>query len=162
MNNGLTLSKLTEDINKFISPWLYSAEDDIKIGGSLNENVLQNYVKGLSYVKFLTKFSLLHIIEDNGTFKLQDTAAELDQVSIVKARPWGVLLPDENHELEMIEYEEEEVPVQRVNTDEIIRFQSKVNILGDKKYIKIKNPTLETVEEDTAEKDTVYTVNIKI
>ena len=49
------------------------------------------------------------------------------------------LIPDDLHEIDMIEYEEDELPVPRVNSDNIIRFQNKVNILGDKKYIKVKN-----------------------
>ncbi len=138
-NNGQTLNRLFEDVNKFIAPWLYDENHEVKIGGSINENVLQTYIKGLDYVKFLTKFSILHIIDDDGIYKLQDTAMEQDIVSIISARPWGVLIPDDFHEIDMVEYEEEELPVARVNSDQIIRFQNKVNILGDKKYIKVKN-----------------------
>lgn len=162
MNNGLTLSKMKRAIDEYISPWLFNEEKEIQIGGRLNENVLQNYIKALPYVKFLTKFSILHVIEEGGIFKLQDTAAEQDVVSIIKARPWGVLLPDDNHEIEMIEYEEEEVPKSRVNTDEIIRFQNKVNILGDKKYIKIKNTNIITEEAEEVQKENYYTVSIKL
>ena len=66
------------------------------------------------------------------------------------------------YKLEMVEYEEEEAPSQRVNSDEIIRFQDKVNILGEKKYIKIKNPVLEKEDFAEEEEDTVYEVSIKI
>ncbi len=141
-NNGQTLNRLFEDINKFIAPWLFDENQEIKIGGSINENVLQTYIKGLDYVKFLTKFSILHIIDDDGIYKLQDTAMEEDIVSFISARPWGLLIPDDFHEIDMVEYEEEELPVPRVNSDQIIRFQNKVNILGDKKYIKVKNSKL--------------------
>ena len=141
-NNGQTLNRLFDDINNFIAPWLFSDEQDVKIGGSINENVIQTFIKGLDYVKFLTKFSILHIIDDNGVYKLQDTAMEEEIVSIIRARPWGVLIPDDFHEIDMVEYEEEELPVARVNSDQIIRFQNKVNILGDKKYIKVKNSRL--------------------
>lgn len=161
-NNGQTLEKLKDQINKFISPWIFDSEKPINIGGSINENVIQNFIKGLPYVKFLTKFSIIHIIEEDGIFQLHDTAMENDIVSIIKARPWGVLLPDDNHEIEMVEYEEEEPPSQRVNSDEIIRFQDKVNILGEKKYIKIKNPVLEKEDFTEEEEDTVYEVSIKI
>ncbi|MDB4539889.1 hypothetical protein N9231_05655, partial [Saprospiraceae bacterium] len=159
-NNGLTLNRLFEDINHYIAPWLDEAEQDVKIGGTINENVIQNFIKGLDYVKFLTKFSILHIIEEDGLYKLQDTAMEQDIVSIIKARPWGVLLPDDHHEIEMIEHEEEEEPLSRVNSDEIIRFQNKVNILGDKKYIKIKNPKTEI--DDTIKEDIEQQYNITI
>ena len=142
-NNGQTLNRLFEDINAYIAPWLYKDSEDVKIGGSISENVLQNFIKGLEYVKFLTKFSLLHIVEEDGVFKLQDTAMEQDIVSIITARPWGVLLPDDLHEIDMVEFEEEELPQPRVNSDQIIRFQNKVNILGDKKYIKVKNQKFE-------------------
>ena len=162
MNNGQTLDKLSKDLNNYISPWLAKNNEPVTIGGSINENVIQNFIKALPYVKFLTKFSIIHIFEEDGLFKLHDTAMESDVVSIIKARPWGVLLPDDNHEIEMIEFEEEEPPIQRVNTDEIIRFQDKVNILGDKKYIKIKNPVLEKEKYVEEEEDKTYSISIKI
>ncbi|WP_235299097.1 hypothetical protein [Portibacter marinus] len=162
MNNGQTMERLVQDINHFISPWINDDKKEIVIGGSINENVIQNFIKGLDYVKFLTKFSIIHIIEEDGLYKLHDTAMETDIVSIIKARPWGVLLPDSEHEIEMVEYEEEEPPQQRVNTDEIIRFQDKVNILGEKKYIKIKNPILERAYTSTEETQKTYTVSIKL
>lgn len=161
-NNGLTLNRLFEDINRYIAPWLTDDTADVKIGGSINENVIQNYIKGLPYVKFLTKFSILHIIEEDGLFKIQDTAMEQDIVSIIKAKPWGVLLPDDHHEIEMINYEEEEEPISRVNSDEIIRFQNKVNILGDKKYIKIKNPKSDVDKNKNADDQTLTTITINI
>ncbi len=162
MNNGQTLERLNTEINNYIAPWIFEEEKPITIGGTINENVIQNFIKGIPYVKFLTKFSIIHIIEEDGLYKLHDTAMESDIVSIIKARPWGVLLPDDNHEIDMVEYEEEEPPMQRVNTDEIIRFQDKVNILGEKKYIKIKNPILEK-EAFIEEKDnSLYSVSIKI
>ncbi len=162
MNNGQTLDRLSKDIDNYISPWISDDDKAITIGGSINENVIQNFIKGLPYVRFLTKFSIIHIIEEDGIFKLHDTAMESDVVSIIKARPWGVLLPDDIHEIEMIEYEEEEAPVQKVNSDEIIRFQDKVNILGEKKYIKIKNPILEKATLVEEEEDLTYSVSIKI
>lgn len=162
-NNGMTLNRLFDDINKYIAPWLYAEDQDVKIGGSLNENVLQNFIKGLPYVKFLTKFSILHIIEEDGLFKIQDTAMEQDVVSIIQSKPWGVLLPDDHHEIEIVDYEEVEEPLSRVNSDEIIRFQNKVNILGDKKYIKIKNPKNKLEEEeDTKKSDETYNITINI
>lgn len=161
-NNGQTLNLLFEDINKYIAPWLYREEEDVRIGGSINENVLQNFIKGLPYVKFLTKFSLLHIVEDEGFYKLQDTAMEQDIVSIIQPRPWGVLLPDDIHEIVMVEFEEEELPEPRVNSDQIIRFQNKVNILGDKKYIKVKNPRYENPGEDHSKNDQTNNFTISI
>lgn len=162
MNNGQTLERLSKEIDNHISPWIANETEPITIGGSINENVIQNFIKGLPYVKFLTKFSIIHIIEEDGIFKLHDTAMESDIVSIIKARPWGVLLPDDIHEIEMVEYEEEESPIQKVNSDEIIRFQDKVNILGEKKYIKIKNPTLEKATFVEEEEEATYSVSIKI
>jgi hypothetical protein len=160
-NNGVTLGRLMEDINNFISPWLKNENELIKIGGALNENVLQNYIKGLPYVKFFTKFSILHIIEEDGIFKLQDTASNIESISIIKTRPWGVLLPDNNHDIEMVEFEEEEEPMSKVNADEVIRFQNKVNILGENKYIKIKNPLKEKQQEDL-EAEEVINIEFKI
>ena len=142
MNNGMTLRRLQDDIRRLIAPWMFDTSERVQIGGSISENVLQNYIKGLEYVEFVTKFSLLHIVEENGFFRLDDTAEDPDNVSIIQTRPWGVLLPDDDHEIEMTEREEERAPVKRINTDSIIRFQNRVNILGGKKYIKVKRSNI--------------------
>lgn len=163
-NNGLSLKRLNTDIARFIAPWLETAGIKINIGGSINENVLKNYIKGLPYVKFITKFSLLHILEENGRFKLEDTAEDENQVSIIKARPWGVLLPDEDHEIQMVSREEEMLPIKRIDSDSIIRFQNRINLTGHKKYIKIKNPDYIVREKNVKneeDRDT-YLLSIKV
>ena len=140
-NNGNSVKRLHLDIKAFISPWLSEDSRMIEIGGQLNENVLQDFIKGLEYVKFMTKFSILHIVEEDGIFKLQDTAEE-ENTSVIHARPWGIFIPDEDHEFEIVDREDEENPQRRVDTDAVIRFQDRLNILGMKKYIKIVNPII--------------------
>jgi hypothetical protein len=164
MDNGMTLRRLNDDIKRFISPWMFDSSEYVKIGGSISENVLQNYIKGLEYVDFVTKFSLLHIVEENGFFRLDDTAEDPDNVSIIQTRPWGVLMPDEDHEIEMIDRPEERTPVKRINTDSVIRFQNRVNILGGKKYIKVKRSNIrrkgENGEEGSKKKE--FALRVKI
>lgn len=163
-NNGLSLKRLNKDIAQFIAPWLENEGVKINVGGSLNENVLKNFIKGLPYVKFITKFSLLHILEEDGQFKLEDTAEDENNVSIIKARPWGVLLPDDMHEMEMVEREEERPPIKRIDSEKVIRFQNRINLTGHKKYIKIKNPNYQVKKEEerVLKAGEAHTLTIKI
>ncbi len=162
LNDGVTLQRLHKDIRRFIAPWLDNDKVTINIGGSINENTIQNYIKSLSYVRFLTKFSILHILEEDGLYKLQDTAEE-EEISIIQARPWGILLPDEDHEIVMVDREEEELPEKMIDTGKVITFQNRINIISTKKYIKILNPKFKKNQtKETVEKDTDYTLDITI
>ncbi len=160
-NNGSSIQRLHSDIRSFIAPWLDDSHRLIEIGGQLNENVLQDFIKGLDYVKFLTRFSILHIVEENGLFKLQDTAEE-ENSSVIYARPWGIFIPDADHEFDIIDREDEENPERRIDTETVIRFQDRLNILGMKKYIKIINPTIKKKEVEAPKKEKeIYQVSIK-
>jgi hypothetical protein len=159
--SGLYLQQLHKDIQKFITPWFFDEKIPISIGGYINENSIKDYIKTLPYVQFVTKFSMLHIIEEDGVFKVQDTAEEVEFVPIIQARPWGILIADEDHEIEIIHREEEEAPQRRVNSESVIRFQNRVNILGGQKYVKIKNPYMKR-QKISEKSDTLYTINFKI
>lgn len=159
--SGLLLKQLYKDIQKFITPWFFDSNIPISIGGYISETSIKDYIKTLPYIQFVTKFSMLHIIEEDGIFKVQDTAEETEFVPIIQARPWGILIADTDHEIEIIYREEEEAPQRRVNSESVIRFQNRVNILGGQKYVKIKNPYLKR-QTQTEKTDTIYTVNFKI
>ena len=161
IQTGLLLKQLQTDIQKFITPWFFDSTIPIAIGGYINENTIKDYIKSLPYIKFVTKFSLLHIIEEDGIFKVQDTSEEVEFVPIVQARPWGILIADDDHEIEVVHREEEEAPERRVNSETVIRFQNRVNILGGQKYVKIRNPFMKRPKKG-GQSDTEYSITFKI
>lgn len=117
-NNGDSLSKLRKDLREFICPWLGgSVDQEIEIGGRLRVEDLYRYIRSLPYVDFVTKFALLHFyIEDEATgiYELMSSAdgrmAEDDRRFIQARKPWSVLIPDNDHEIEFTERETEVSP----------------------------------------------------
>ncbi len=159
-NQGLSLQQLYQDLNHFIAPWWYDHTLEINIGQSIDENIILNFIKGLPYVKFVTKFSILHIVEnEDGTYTIQDTAKEVGIISTIKAMPWGIFVPDSDHQIEIIDIEEEEEPQEAKAP---IRFQNKVDISKDSKYIVIKPKVRKKLTVKTEKGKDLYTVNIKI
>jgi len=139
-NNGQSLVRLKEDVRTFVCPWLENTQVKMNIGGAISEEVLLNFVKGLEYVKFVTSFSLLHFVknEETGRYSYLDTATQNDtktnknpkqtEVAIIQARPWAVLIPDEDHHISIIQTEQEQNPTK---VEGSVRFQNKVDIIQD-------------------------------
>jgi hypothetical protein len=116
-NNGDSLEKLRKDIRTFICPWLNDPGGDIEIGGSIKVEDLYRYIKSLSYVDFVTKFCVLHFYVDDettGIYQLLSTAdprlSEVERTYVRARKPWSVLIPDSDHEIEFTERELEVTP----------------------------------------------------
>ncbi|MBP6638944.1 MAG: hypothetical protein KA293_01545 [Bacteroidia bacterium] len=116
-NNGDSLEKLRKDIRSFICPWLSTPDGDVEIGGSLKVEDLYRYIKSLSYVDYVTKFAVLHFFvedETTGIYQLLSTAdprlSETERSYIRARKPWSVLIPDSDHEIEFTERELEVSP----------------------------------------------------
>lgn len=116
-NNGESLEKLRNDIRGFICPWLKTTDGEIQIGGSIKVAELYKYIKTLPYVDFITRFVVLHFYvedEETGVYKLKSTAdprLSEDERSFVRAqKPWSVLIPDRDHEIEFTEREHHVTP----------------------------------------------------
>jgi hypothetical protein len=116
-NNGDSLERLRKDIRRFICPWLESHNGEIEIGGSIKVDDLYRHIKALPYVEFVTKFAVLHFFvedEQTGVFQLLSTAdprLSSDERSFIRAKkPWSVLIPDVDHEIEFTERDLEVAP----------------------------------------------------
>lgn len=116
-NNGDSLERLQKDIRSFLCPWETEEHGDVEIGGSIKVDDLFRYIKSLSYVDFVTKFAVLHFYVDDettGIYQLLSTAdprlAEGERSYIRARKPWSVLIPDTDHEIEFTEREIEVSP----------------------------------------------------
>ncbi|MCB0641766.1 MAG: hypothetical protein KDC44_09015, partial [Phaeodactylibacter sp.] len=160
-NDGLSYQRLMDDLKRFIAPWIFDHTLPLNIGASIDENIVLNYIKSLPYVRFVTKFSLVRIVEmEDGNYEITDTALEKGVFSLLQARPWGVFLPDPDHQIEMVEAEEDEDP-EKVEFP--IRFQNRVDIIDEyKKSIVIRPRTRKQAEEAKADSGDQYTITIKL
>lgn len=159
-NNGETMKRLTKDLESFLCPWVADDSQDLQIGASISEEVIHNFIKGLPYVVFVTKFSILHIVrnEAEGRYTIRDTAKETEYVSILQAQPWGVLVSDTDHGFELTFEEKEETPTE-IPTP--IRFQGKRDITKDADHIIIK-PRLKPKVVGRKSTKSTYTLTINI
>lgn len=101
-SDGYLLQQLNEDVKQIITPWLYDETNDVKIGSPIYIADIINSIKKLSYIKFVTEFSILHFYEmydekaREFVVKLKDTAFEpVEQIS--PSRPDAVFISAENH-----------------------------------------------------------------
>lgn len=129
-NNGHSLVRLKEDLRRFMCPWLYNNQAKLPLGSSLNEDVILNFVKSLDYVRFVTKFSILHFFTDEkGIFQYIDTAHPkiMEQKPwTIEPKPWSVLIPDDDHQIGILQEEVERLPVEAARP---VRFQDRIDII---------------------------------
>ncbi|MBK7337619.1 MAG: hypothetical protein IPJ00_16295 [Saprospirales bacterium] len=160
VNSGLMIQELTTDLRKFIAPWLYDSTASLPIGSKMDENTILNFIKSLPYVRFVTKFSILHLVEkEDHTYEIHDTATEKGVISILEPRPWGVLMPDTDHQINLIEFEEEEPPME---VKPPIRFQNKIDISKDSKFINIRPRAKEAAEDEGKKKLPKQKITIRL
>lgn len=158
-NNGESLEKLRKDIQNFICPWLMTDPGEIEIGGTLRVEDLYKFIRGLPYVDFVTKFAVLHFyVEDerSGVYQLKSTAdprlSERERSFIRAMKPWSVLIPDLDHE---IEFTERELHVSPEFNLEPVDFQGKFQIsphlikILPKQSLAKDNPDIRYDQEDT-------------
>ena len=161
-DSGQLIEQLKTDIKKYICPWLFDNRIGMKIGGNISQDAIKNHIAALPYVKFVTKFSMLHILEQpNGDYRVEDTAANSNRMPIIHAsKPWSVIIPDEQHQITVIYGDEKEELPERVKPP--VSFKTRHNILRRTTFIEIKTQQ-HLKEEDAIPNDGYeYTLNISL
>lgn len=121
MNSGLSINKLNEAIVNFISPWQEGGYQ-ARFGWRMKQEDIESVIREQNYVEYVTKFSMLHITEDdNGDFSLGDTARleenhegdespqqpslsaeDISPREIRPTYPWSLAIPMREHCIETI------------------------------------------------------------
>lgn len=108
---GQCLKLLNQTLCSLISPWINGDIAKLTIAGTLYSNKVINTIEKLPYVKFVTAFSMLQIVQSNNEYKLVDTAASDSEDGVLKATsPWSVLTSARQHEITVIDTESVEEP----------------------------------------------------
>ncbi|WP_169915873.1 baseplate J/gp47 family protein [Shewanella psychrophila] len=112
MHTGQMLTQLNKDICDFLCPWGESANNS-GFGWQLITKDIDSYIRQLSYIKFVTEVSALHIIKRTQQplpyFQLTDsvTAHAIDpsNTDIAPSSPWCLLMPYGHQVIELISEE---------------------------------------------------------
>ena len=113
---GAMAQTLKRELNRYLSVWTAGVAMR-RFGWSLNVQMLQAHLKGLSYLRDLTDFSVLHLVsDDNARYRLLDTAqAPTDWRGtygpIIKPHfPWSLPLAATDHVLAVLPELQDEAP----------------------------------------------------
>jgi hypothetical protein len=115
---GEALSRLNQILIDYISPWSPIGPTP-RFGWSFQNDQVEAFIRGLPFVEFVTKFSMLHITQDEvGLHRLDDTARPDIEISgpaeasgdrpagvlkISPRYPWSLAIPNRTHILETSE-----------------------------------------------------------
>ena len=103
-NNGEYVKKIETDLSKFISPWFGADQGEMLFGGAIERDDIQTYIESLPYVEFLSKLSVVILHFKDGHYSISDSAENEGEVNrLVSSTPWSVLVSDVDHNIEMIE-----------------------------------------------------------
>ncbi len=145
-NNGYYIQKLSDDIKRYLSPWLFDDVNDVKLGASVRRSDLLGFVESQDYVEFITGFSVLKITEVDRLYSLTDTAWTVNEddelvkhqedLELKAGHAWSVLVSTPHHDIEILEEEEELAPEPRrienmlIGEDLIVQKKEKIRNVG--------------------------------
>ncbi len=103
-NNGSYIKRLNQDLLAYICPWTRQAKTKLNIGGELSKNVVLNFIRNRPYVKFVTRFSMVQVFDNEEGKTYYDTATDVSHSPFVKAStPWSVLVPMKAQSIELLD-----------------------------------------------------------
>ena len=96
-DEGFCRQRLTQDLNRFLSPWAYDDSADLVIGGSIYANSIINFIEQRDYVDFIAGLRLFTI--DGGRPRLVPDGSGYHASA---GRPDAVLVAAAAHEFDVI------------------------------------------------------------
>ncbi len=96
-DEGFCRQRLTQDLNRFLSPWAYDNSADLVIGGAVYANSIINFIEQRDYVDFIAGLRLF--TSDGGRFRL---VPEGTGYHASARRPDAVLVAATTHEFDVI------------------------------------------------------------
>lgn len=147
-NNGAYIQKLNRDIKHHFCPWLDDPRASLSLGGRVNKDIVLSFIQKLPYVKHVTGFSMVHVVQDDsGRYVLDETTRNKSRSPFISAsRPWSVLIPLDRHIVELIEDENIYTPPEKTGVNNLI--------LGTDYVIGKEGDQQEEKEEITSSKET--------
>ncbi|MCD9019681.1 baseplate J/gp47 family protein [Parachryseolinea silvisoli] len=93
---------LYRDIRNYLCPWYSNAQEDMAFGGSLDLDEVTGFIATRSYVKSVSKVSVLILQHNNKIYTITDSAqGASDRKKLYSSQPWCVLIPMKQHQINM-------------------------------------------------------------
>lgn len=94
---------LQKEITGYLSSWLSDNTLEEEFGKSIYKSDAMAYIQNLYFVDFVTEFSMVKIIQENG-YELYDTARgkEIEE-EIWVTYPWSILISASKHNIQVID-----------------------------------------------------------
>lgn len=108
MDKGQGIELLNKAILGYLCPWFDIKQQAMNFKPQLDMDLFQDYLESLSFVVFVSKFSLLLIKDDGEIREITDTAK--GTVILKGAKEWSVFIPDKVHDITVIEETDYENP----------------------------------------------------
>ena len=94
---------LQNDIIGFLNPWMHDFKVEEEFGKSMFKSEVLSFIQNLNYVEFVTEFSMIKILEQEGEYTLYDTAREDENSEEIKViYPWSILVSSKQHDITII------------------------------------------------------------
>jgi hypothetical protein len=100
---GVTLKRLHQDMLSFVCPWFYGDPQEAMNRRPLKKSEILNFIQTRPYVAFVTGFSVVQMkIDDEGRYRLKDSAGTDQSDEIACEYPWSILIPMSSNNIELI------------------------------------------------------------
>jgi hypothetical protein len=109
-STGEFVDRLERDLRQFICPWFANEQGEMRFGGDIEKDDVLSFIESLDYVKFVTKLSIVVLHYNDGEHSLSDSASDAGNMAIASSTPWSVLVPDSEHDIELIDKSISEAP----------------------------------------------------
>ncbi len=120
MSEGVNINRLNQQVSDYICPWNKTGYQ-ARFGWSIRQQDIESYIRSLSYVDFVTNFSLLHITVDrHGNYSLFDSVKDVSKkLAVIRPHyPWSLALPAEQHFIETLS-RARSIPAEITGVDEL-------------------------------------------
>ena len=101
---GVTLKRLHGEMLRFVCPWFYGDPQQAMARRPLKKSEILNFIQTRPYVTFVTGFSVVQMkIDDEGRYRLKDSAGADRSDEIACDYPWSILIPLSSNNIELVD-----------------------------------------------------------
>lgn len=107
-DESFSRKQLTEELNRFLSPWAYQEGADLVIGGNVYANSIIDFIEQREYVDYIAEFKLFTSEDGGKTFTF---VAETDDYHAGARGEDGILVAAREHQFDVISHADYRVEV---------------------------------------------------